>query len=190
MHMRLTSYFCLSENQTCAPGWFQHPGDPESCLMIGSTGTASWTDSQDICTYSRSNLVSISNETEYQSIKGIIHYQQGITFINPFQMTVLDSSKLKEFADNNFKFDKNGRKFSKWVENAVGKGAISPFPTVFSKDLYCKHTKTRACLGKGYIGLFKLFTKQQNFRFVCKQGIWRQQIRNKYNNRWVSATLS
>ena len=27
--------------------------------------------------------------------------------------------------------------------------AISPFPTVFSKDLYCKHAKTRACLGKG-----------------------------------------
>ena len=26
--------------------------------------------------------------------------------------------------------------------------AISPFPTVFSKDLYCKHIKARACLGK------------------------------------------
>ena len=28
--------------------------------------------------------------------------------------------------------------------------AISPFPTVFSKDLYCRNVKTRACLGKGY----------------------------------------
>ena len=27
--------------------------------------------------------------------------------------------------------------------------AISPFPSVFSKDLYCRHVKTRACLGKG-----------------------------------------
>ena len=27
--------------------------------------------------------------------------------------------------------------------------AISTFPTVFSKDLSCKHVKTRACLGKG-----------------------------------------
>ena len=27
--------------------------------------------------------------------------------------------------------------------------AISPSPMVFSKDLYCKHVKTRACLGKG-----------------------------------------
>ena len=34
---------------------------------------------------------------------------------------ILDSSKLKEFADNNFKFDKNGRKFSKRVENTEGK---------------------------------------------------------------------
>ena len=27
--------------------------------------------------------------------------------------------------------------------------AISPFLTVFSKDLYCRHVKTRACVGKG-----------------------------------------
>ena len=29
--------------------------------------------------------------------------------------------------------------------------AISPFPTVFSKELYCRHVKTRACLGQGYV---------------------------------------
>ena len=32
---------------------------------------------------------------------------------------------MKEFANNNFKFDKNGRKLSKWVENTVGKGKIA-----------------------------------------------------------------
>ena len=32
---------------------------------------------------------------------------------------ILDSSKLKEFADDNFEFDENGRKLSKQVENAV-----------------------------------------------------------------------
>ena len=54
----------------------------------------------------------------------------------------LDSSKMKDLADDNFKFDENNRMFSKRVENAVGKGeiarlrAISPFPTVFSKGLY------------------------------------------------------
>ena len=31
---------------------------------------------------------------------------------------------MKEFADDNFKFDENGRKLSKWVENTVGKGEI------------------------------------------------------------------
>ena len=45
---------------------------------------------------------------------------------------------MKEFADDNFMFDENARKFSKWVENTVGKGEIAlieaffPFPTVFS----------------------------------------------------------
>ena len=38
---------------------------------------------------------------------------------------IIDSSKLKEFADDNFRFDENGRKLSKWVENTVGKGEIA-----------------------------------------------------------------
>ena len=38
---------------------------------------------------------------------------------------ILDSCKLKEFADNNFKFDENSRKFSKRVENTVGKVEIT-----------------------------------------------------------------
>ena len=40
---------------------------------------------------------------------------------------ILDSSNLKEFADNNFKFDENGREFSKRVENTVGKGEIAHY---------------------------------------------------------------
>ena len=53
---------------------------------------------------------------------------------------ILDSSKLKEFADDNFQFDDNGRKFFKWVENNVGKGEIAryeqflPFPQCFQKN--------------------------------------------------------
>ena len=53
----------------------------------------------------------------------------------------LDSSKLKEFADNNSKFDENGGKFSKSVKNAVGeKGEIARyeqfllFPQSFQKS--------------------------------------------------------
>ena len=37
----------------------------------------------------------------------------------------LDSSKLKEIADDNFALDENGRKFSKRLENSVGKGEIA-----------------------------------------------------------------
>ena len=40
---------------------------------------------------------------------------------------ILDSSKLKEFAGDNLKFNENGRKFSKWVENTVGKGEIARY---------------------------------------------------------------
>ena len=59
---------------------------------------------------------------------------------------------MKEFADNNlFKFDENGGKFSERVKNTVGKGeiahnslrAISPFPTMFLNDLYCRQVKNQ-----------------------------------------------
>ena len=67
---------------------------------------------------------------------------------------LLDSSKVKEFADDNFKFDKNGRTFFKRGRKHCGKRrngsfrTIFPFPTVFSKDLYCRHVKTRDLFGK------------------------------------------
>ena len=68
---------------------------------------------------------------------------------------ILDSSKLKDFAENNFKFVENGRKLSKQVEKTVGKGEIARyeqflhFPRCFQKDLSCSHAKTRVCFGKG-----------------------------------------
>ena len=40
---------------------------------------------------------------------------------------MLDSSKLKGFADDNFRFDENGGKFCERVENAVGKGEIARY---------------------------------------------------------------
>ena len=64
-----------------------------------------------------------------------------IKCFKPFpKQQILDSSKLKEFADNKFKFDKDGRKFSKWVENTAGKGEIACyeqfllFPQWFQKN--------------------------------------------------------
>ena len=63
--------------------------------------------------------------------------------INPLpDDTILDWSKLKQYADDNFKFDENSRKFSTWVENTVGKGEIARyeqfvlFPQCFQKACF------------------------------------------------------
>ena len=52
----------------------------------------------------------------------------GTRFVYPFpKQQFLDSSKPKEFAVDNFKFNENGGKFSKRLENTVGKGEIARF---------------------------------------------------------------
>ena len=60
--------------------------------------------------------------------------------VSPFpKRQILDSSKLKEFVDDNFKFVEIGRKFFKWIENTEGKGEIACyeqfllFPQCFQK---------------------------------------------------------
>ena len=69
---------------------------------------------------------------------------------------------MKEFADDDFRFDKNGRKVSKWVENTVGKGEVAHyeqflhFPQCFTGNFSCTHSvfkrvKTKASLGKGSV---------------------------------------
>ena len=60
---------------------------------------------------------------------------------------ILDWSKLKLSADNNFEFDVNSRKFSKLVENTVGKGEITRyeqfllFPSCFQKACFPEASK-------------------------------------------------
>ena len=55
---------------------------------------------------------------------------------------ILDRSKLKQSAGDNFKFDENSRKFSKRVENTVGKEEIACyeqfllFPQCFQKACF------------------------------------------------------
>ena len=72
---------------------------------------------------------------------------------------ISDSFQTEKRAENNIKFEENGRKFSNWVENTPGGGggskrrnyllpAISPFPTVFSKKMFSRHIKTSACFEK------------------------------------------
>ena len=63
-----------------------------------------------------------------------------VTLAKPFpKRQILDPSKLKEFSDDNSKFDEKGKKLSKRVENTVGKGEIAHyeqfllFPQCFQK---------------------------------------------------------
>ena len=86
------------------------------------------------------------------------------SFIYPFPKGhILDSSKLKQFADDNFKFDGNDRKFSKRSENTVGKGEIARheqflhFPQCFQKICLTGMLKTRSCLGKSLILILTIF---------------------------------
>ena len=58
----------------------------------------------------------------------------------------LDSSKLKEFANDNFKYDENGGKFSKRVENTVGKGEIARY----EQFLLFPHCFQKTCVADTY----------------------------------------
>ena len=56
-----------------------------------------------------------------------------LSVFNPFPNNKFRNFRLKELADNDFKFYKNGGKFYRRVENTVQ--AISLLPAVLSKDL-------------------------------------------------------
>ena len=51
--------------------------------------------------------------------------------------------------------------------------AISPFPSVFSKDLYCRHVKTRACLGKG-LTCFIVHLHLHSCRLTYIRDLWKR----------------
>ena len=73
-----------------------------------------------------------------------LHFQIVVIFLfKPLpDDKILDWSKLKQSADDNFQFDIDNRKFSKMVENTVGKGDIAcyeqflPFPQCFQKACF------------------------------------------------------
>ena len=64
------------------------------------------------------------------------HHTQAIGGLTLSQTT---SSRLFQIADDNFRLDENAEKFSKWIENTVGKGEIARyeqfllFPQCFQK---------------------------------------------------------
>ena len=67
---------------------------------------------------------------------------------------ILERSNLKQSADDNYKFDENSRKFTKRVENTVGKGEIARYEQfllfpVFSKGLFPRGVKRCHCVAMG-----------------------------------------
>ena len=70
-------------------------------------------------------------------------------------MTKFDSSKPKEFAENNFKFDENDGKFSKRVENTDGKGEIACYELFLlfpqcSQKFVLQTLENKGLFGKGF----------------------------------------
>ena len=66
---------------------------------------------------------------------------------NPLPDDKFSTTKLKDFADDNLKFEENGRKLFKPVENTVGKGEIARyeqfllFPQCFLKACFPRASK-------------------------------------------------
>ena len=75
-----------------------------------------------------------------------------VKFLAFHKRQILDSYKLKEFADNNFELEEKGGKFSKRVENVVGKGEIARFEQfLYFPQCFPKTHKNRACFGKSNV---------------------------------------
>ena len=133
----MSSAICLDLDQVCITGCRKRY---HSILFSQSLWTPKFLDSiinlpkiYFLFLISDSGEKCLSLHFQTQNYKGTV-FQQRFTFP---KHQILGSSKLKEVADDNFKFNENGRKFSKWVENTAGKGLCS------------RHVKTRACLEKG-----------------------------------------
>ena len=92
------------------------------------------------CSINRKYLF-MSLVTFEQSLTGITttNFQFSGKPLTLSQTTNFRLSKVKEFADDNFKCDENGRMFSKWAENTVENGEIARheqfllFPQCFQK---------------------------------------------------------
>ena len=82
----------------------------------------------------------------------ILSFSKSLPFHN---QQILDSSNLKEFADDNIKSDENGRKFSEWLENTVRKKEKLLVMSNFSfshcvfKFLVLEIRKNQVLFGKG-----------------------------------------
>ena len=105
-----------------------------------------------LCTSNdHSTAISINQRTKqilWVFIVFAVSLHRFITWMLP-KRQILDSSKLQEFADDTFRFDSLCEMDILHVTcNSHIKLLVtnnSHFSIEFSKDLYCRHVKTRAC---------------------------------------------
>ena len=75
-----------------------------------------------------------------------------------------DFRLFQKFADNNFKFDENGRKLSKQVENTVGKGEIAHY----EQFLLSPQCFLKACFPGASKGVVVWEWVKSHYFVVCK----------------------
>ena len=80
---------------------------------------------------------------------------------------------MKEFADDNLRFDKNGAKFSIMVENTVGKGEIARY-SVFKRFVW-QTRKNQGLFGKW----LNDFSKGHLKAALCRKDLREGQIKSK-----------
>ena len=98
-------------------------------------------------------------------------------FINiaslPFpKRRILDPSKPKEFADDDFKFEEIGRKLSKWLENTVGKGEIARYKQFLLFPQCFQKTCTADTIGHTFCFSNWIQNKGSLSMFIRRNTIW------------------
>ena len=86
--------------------------------------------------------------------KGALYYQT----LTLCKTTNFRSFQTERVYRQQFEFDENGIKFSKWVENTVGKGEIARYNFSFSRSVF----KPKGLFGKGLIPQKKLMGKEES----------------------------
>ena len=78
-------------------------------------------------------------------------FLNAMIYIQPFpKRQILDSSKLKEFAENNFKFEEHGRNFSRRLEKEkLLVSSIFSFSHSVFERLVLQTCKNQGLFGKG-----------------------------------------
>ena len=125
----------------------------------------------------KGNPIDLSRLTLVDTLRTCI--QNLLTF---YQTTNFNLLKIEEKNADNFKI---WRKWQKILQMDLKHGekrrncsyrTFSAFPAVFSKNVYCRHVETRACLGKGYLCVFHLYVGLQALHFSFSRSVFKRHI--------------